>query len=170
MGSVKQFVASTCWLLAAAASYGQNEGGLSAREHHADRFPAVFDANGTYVGAIQAFDANFGVNMMINGAVVFVNIQRLSENNFSVASASRFHWKAIDCTSSANCSNPLLVSCGGALCPARPSMAIRRGSVVTLYIATPSNSAAGNAFDPEWVVEAAYDLTLHHPEPLTVRY
>ena len=170
MGPVKRIVVSACWLLAAAGSYGENQRGLDARERHAERAAAVFDANGTYVGTVEAFDAVFGVDMTINGAVVFVKIQRLSEGNFSNASASRFHWMAFDCATGADCGSPLRVSCGGALCPARPSMAIRRGSAVTLYIASPSNSIAGNPFDPEWAVEATYDLTLHHPEPLTVRY
>jgi hypothetical protein len=170
MGPVKRIVASTCWLLAAAGSYGQNQRRLDTHERHAERVATVFDANGAYVGTVDSFDAVFGVDMTINGAVVFVKIQRLSDDNFANASASRFRWMATDCTTGPDCSNALPVSCGGALCPARPSMAIRRGSAVTLYIASPSNSTAGNPFNPEWAAEATYDLTLHHPEPLTVRY
>ncbi|MEI6003470.1 hypothetical protein H3V53_42335 [Paraburkholderia bengalensis] len=111
MVPLSRSVALICCLLAAAASYGQDQRGLDKR--NAERVAAVFDANGTYVGNAEAFDANFGVEMAINGAVVYVGIQRLSDDNFSNASASRFRWKAIDCTTAANCSNPLLVSCGG---------------------------------------------------------
>jgi hypothetical protein len=170
MSPVKRIVASTCWLLAAAGSYGQSQHGMDTHEHHTGRVAAVFDANGAYVGTVDALDAVFGVDMTINGAVVFVKIQRLSDDNFSNASASQFRWMATDCTTTADCNSVMPVSCGGALCPARPSMAIRRGSAVTLYIASPSNSTAGNPFNPEWATEATYDLTLHHPEPLTVRY
>ncbi|WP_233839016.1 hypothetical protein [Paraburkholderia sp. ZP32-5] len=171
MSAVKHIIASTCWLLAAAGAYGQNQRGVDMHEHHqAEHVAAVFDANGAYVGTIDALDAVFGVNMTINGAVVFVKIQRLSNDDFSNASASQFRWMATDCTTESNCTGVVPVSCGGALCPARPSMAIRRGTAVTLYIASPSNSTVGNPFNPQWAPEATYDLTLHHPEPLTVRY
>jgi len=170
LGSVKRIVAFVSLLLLAAGSYGENGREPGRRENQALGVAAVFDANGAFVGSAQALDANFGVVIEINGAAVFVGIQRLSADTFANASATQFRWKAIDCTVSANCSDPLLVNCGGALCPARPSMAVRRGSGVAVYVASPSNSIAGNIFNPEWAIEAIYDLTLHHPEPLTVRW
>lgn len=170
MEKIKHMLAAACWLLIAAGAYGQTPQAQSPREHHEGRVARVFDAKGVYVGEAHALDATFGVYMKIDDALVFVRIERMTNDDWTNASASRFRWKAIDCTTSTNCPDPLLVNCGGSLCPARPSMSVRRGSAVTLYVASASNSIGLNTFNPDWAIETTYDLTLHHPEPLIVRY
>lgn len=151
--------------------------------------PLVFDAQGKFVGLLED-EGGPGVYMTISGAIAFVPMERVPVSGdggpLTVYSASEFRWSgtnAADFTSTDCNGTPIITLTTGI----RPSVAIRQGTDVTLYVAAATNSgpmrvgstrsgpnftcvsfAAPNT-EYGWPTETAYSLTGAHPEPLTIR-
>jgi hypothetical protein len=151
------------------------------------RVPRLFDAQGKVVGPIETFRSEPGVYLTINGALTFVAVRRQATADYSQYSASQFQWAdtAFIPYTGPNCSgSPIIVYYDGP----RPSMAVRQGADVVVYVAadawsapaaaasvrqspnssecTPYGSTIPSAFTPE----STYPITQFFPEPLTIRY
>ena len=146
--------------------------------------PKVYDAQGKYVGRLETNSNQDGVFLTINGAVTFVGIGRLSVG--SQISATQFQWASVGVISypSTDCSGPPLLEY---VSGPRPSMAVRQGADVVLYVAGEANSTTVHAsstrqnpninvcspfsFDLNqvFIPDTPYPLTQMYPEPLTIR-
>ncbi|MGF6936514.1 hypothetical protein OKW41_005676 [Paraburkholderia sp. UCT70] len=158
-------------LFNAPSVFAGGDDALSARSSHSDTHVLkLYDARGRLIGPLVSSEFHTGVTLWLNGAVVFAGITRVASFNPVSASASQFQWFASQTCPDPSCSNPPIVSCYPELCPVRPSIAVRQGDDVTLFIApdTYSNAQTG-AGEPAWTPEFGYDLTQHYPEPLSVR-
>ncbi|BBP99084.1 hypothetical protein BSFA1_42130 [Burkholderia sp. SFA1] len=189
-------IASVLATLALTAHAGDDDG-----HHHRDRHvPKVFDAQGREVGPLESDAIENGVYIEINGAITFVPIGRVG--TVERGSATQFQWgsdrpiligEVAYPTSDCSGTPFLYYSHGsGTLGPPltsgpRPSIAVRQGADVTVYIASDADSspvnvqsALGNPNPSEcqrlratltaWTVGSSYVITQHHPEPLTIHY
>jgi len=150
----------------------------------------IFDAQGKFVGLLEDYGGP-GVYLMVANAIAFVPIERVIVSGDggpqTVYSATEFRWSgtnAADYTSSDCSGAPVITLIGGV----RPSLTIRQGTDVTLYVAPTTNSGpirigstrSGPNFNcvpsgvPSteygWPTESTYSLNGAHPEPLTIRY
>lgn len=144
----------------------------------------VFDANGHVVGDLTIFGALNGVAFTVGNATTVVPIERVQDASRRF-SAIDFRWVAAVGFSfaSSDCSgNPILDSINGP----HATFALRRGNVVTLYVAVEgvqqiftANSFLDTAtgcrqlpgFGVEgWAVGASRVISDEHPEPLRVGY
>lgn len=172
-------------IFGATLSYADDGGSSDPREHGDHHVLKVFDGQGKVVGSLASYGGNDGVFLTINGATTFVPIGR--KNNNGQYSASEFVWGDVGFIpyASPNCSGtPIMVYYYGP----RPSMAVREGVDVTLYIAkdaysgpvqavsvrqNPTLSQCDNTFsylEYGFTPEATYPLTQHYPEPLRIGY
>ncbi|SAK93562.1 hypothetical protein AWB79_06967 [Caballeronia hypogeia] len=97
------------------------------------RPPQVFDAKGHVVGELASFGGVSGVRVVAGNAVTIVQIARSSDasgdqsaTGFAWATSSSAEFTSTDCSG-----DPIVVPSGGP----RPSIAIRQGNDVTVYIA-----------------------------------
>jgi hypothetical protein len=155
----------------------------------------VFDGQGRYVGPlVSGNDSQVTTTIVANGAVIVVPLSRLYNSSTSESSASLYEWG--DSLSSSgdypttDCSGPPFIDADS---PGRPSMTIRIGTDVTVYIAPDAESSTvtihsmglpgqcetlgSNPSVPPvitfegWATpESTYTLTQHYPEPLSVHY
>jgi hypothetical protein len=141
----RAFVAAlfTC---AVAASYGDDA--LRGRDPFHDtraRHLQVFDAQGHRVGRLTSLGGSDGVLLDSDGVPIFAAIERRSDSNGT--SATDFQWSAPSVLSypTANCSGAPVVRYDSDIYrqqAARPSMAVRTGTDVTVYIAAEGYSVA----------------------------
>ncbi|WP_233839015.1 hypothetical protein [Paraburkholderia sp. ZP32-5] len=190
-------------LSVAATSYG---GGNQAphndsRERNDDPVLALYDSNGTRVGPIVSYGYQDGVVLTIDHTPVFVPVVRaqvtgppndITQQNIEY-SASQLVWMGAPGVyfDASNCAGTsyLGVSDGfyNIYAPVRPSIPVRAGANVTLYIAADSASASTpvssffatvlnscQSFQPDsielWKSGSTFDLTGHYPEPLSAHY
>ncbi|SAL83914.1 hypothetical protein AWB67_06538 [Caballeronia terrestris] len=150
----------------------------------------VFDSQGKFVGPLEDYGGP-GVYLTVSGAIAFVPIERVIVSGDggpqTVYSATDFRWSgtnAADYTSSDCSGTPVITLTTGV----RPSVTIRQGTDVTLYVAPATNSGpiligsirSGPNFrcvpsgvpstEYGWPTESTYSLTGAQPEPLTIRY
>ncbi|GJH14760.1 hypothetical protein IAG25_28635 [Caballeronia sp. EK] len=189
-------IASVLATLALTAHAGDDDG-----HHHRDRqVPKVFDAQGREVGPLESDAGQNGVYIEINGAITFVPIGRVG--TAERASATQFQWGSdrpiligTVAYPSSDCSGtPVLIYSFGSgtqvllyTSGPRPSIAVRQGADVTVYIASDADSGPVNvqsshlnsnfsectrfvATITAWTVGSSYVITQHHPEPLTIHY
>jgi hypothetical protein len=156
-------------------------------QHEEGHVPKVFDAQGKFVGYFVAGSGGEGVYLEINGAVVFAAIGRASIDNGAHVSANQWQWSSVGFIpyASSDCSGPpLMFYYSGA----QPSMEVRQGTDVLLYVAGNGYTSTVHAssvrqnptiqqctaysYDiPVFQVDpSGYSLTQHYPEPLTIRY
>lgn len=174
-------IASVLATLALTAHAGDDDG-----HHHRDKrhVPTVFDAQGGEVGPLEFDAGQDGVYIEINGAITFVPIGRVGTNER--ASATQFQWGSVGIVAypSSDCSgSPVLLYTSGP----RPSIAVRQGADVTVYVASDADSGPVNVQSSHqnpnfsqctpfvntiaaFTVGSSYVITQHHPEPLTIRY
>ena len=172
-------------LLGAASAYaGDSQDQQHGSQGDGRGGPEVYDAQGKYIGPLVESNFGDGVYLTINGAVTFVPINRVSGS--TTASATQFQWSGSGPAvfSSSDCSGPPILSVNSW---ARPSMAIRRGADVVLYVAGDAGSrplAAGSERMPpnldvclpivvdmpdSFAAQTTYPLTQAYPEPLSIR-
>ncbi|MGF6267199.1 hypothetical protein OKW49_008193 [Paraburkholderia youngii] len=160
----------------------------------------LFDAHGNPVGPVVSYGAENGVMLPINGALVFLPVQRISRVDAVTAtqqfSSTQLQWAANSGVfySTSNCSGQAFVGVlnvedGNDAAPTRPLVLVRVGSNVSLYIATNTHSQTqsmssfffpfpGNATCQPmatqpiigWNAESTFDLTGHYPEPLRMGF
>lgn len=151
------------------------------------RVPKLFDSQGKVVGPVESFRNEPGVYLSINGALTFVPVRRQSNADYSQYSASQFQWSdtGFIAYTGANCSgSPIIVYYDGP----RPSMAVRQGTDVVVYVAADAWSAPtvaasirqnpnlsectsySGTIPSAFVPESSYPITQFYPEPLTIRY
>ncbi|MFM0040297.1 hypothetical protein PQQ73_37615 [Paraburkholderia strydomiana] len=183
---MRYFIVLALLMLNAAAAGADNlqdrRRGSEGEERH---IPKVFDAQGKFVGRLEGSSGGDGVYLEVNGAVVFAAIAR--QTNGAQASATQWQWASAGFISypSSDCSGPPLIFYYSGV---QPSMAVRQGADVVLYVASGGSSTTvhassvrqnpnidqctANAYDiPGFVVEpSGYSLTQHYPEPLTIRF
>ncbi|MEI6003471.1 hypothetical protein H3V53_42340, partial [Paraburkholderia bengalensis] len=142
-----------------------------------------------------------GVTLTINGAVVFVPVARaqsagppsdISSPSVQYSASQLVWWSASGVYFAASdCAGGGYLSIFDALynfyAPSRPSIPVRAGANVTLYIAADSASAHTSvssffstalsrceSFQPDsielWKSESTFDLTGRYPEPLSAHY
>jgi hypothetical protein len=148
------------------------------------RFLAVVDAHGRFVGPLKSG----GVELTVNGAIVFVPIHRASGADGHTL-ASQYVWGGVSYGNSfrtSDCSGTPFIR-GELTGTLRPATIVRQGGEATLYIAPDSFSsdfaplvrseryvegpcATLTPVDREegWTPESSFPLTQHYPEPLTV--
>ncbi|BCQ30347.1 hypothetical protein NK8_85380 (plasmid) [Caballeronia sp. NK8] len=174
-------IASVLATLALTAHAGDDD----RHQHRDDRHaPKVFDAQGREVGPLVSDASQNGVYIEINGAITFVPIARAGTDDR--ASATQFQWGSIGIVAypSSDCSgSPVLFYTSGP----RPSIAVRQGADVTVYVASDADSGPvhiqSSHQNPNFsqctpyvttitafAVGSSYVITQHHPEPLTIRY
>lgn len=169
---------------------GESRDGRYKNHDRADVQPLVFDAQGKFVGPLDDY-GDQGVYLTISGAATFVYIERAIVSGDggpqTIYSGTEFKWSSTNAAdySSSDCSGtPIITLTGGV----RPSLAIRRGAEVTLYVAPATNSGpmrvASTQSGPDfhcapsgvptteygWPTENTYSVTGAYPEPLTIRY
>jgi hypothetical protein len=159
-------------------------------EHHLWK---VIDARGQVVGALANMFPDSGDGMSpgvllnVHGVTVFVPIQRANGADGQTV-ASQYGWGATLYVnySSADCSGTPFVI-GNQSAALRPSLVVRQGADVTLYIApdtystnvAPSTRSTRFLSDPciagtplnrieGWIPESSFPLTQYYPEPLTL--
>ncbi|RFU48867.1 hypothetical protein [Paraburkholderia sp. DHOC27] len=192
------------FMLACSATVAYAAGGFDSPEPHGvDRYtPNVYDAQGKFVGPLASASGVSGVFLTVNGALTFVPIIH-SAKNFALGrleaerSASQYQWSDAESEAfaSADCAgNPVITQTGETEdnSVGRPSMLIRNGTDVTLYVAADTYSSLNivnsardllqgtpgscvgespaNFIDPAWPVESVYPITQHYPEPLRVGF
>jgi hypothetical protein len=145
----------------------------------------VFDAQGNMVGPLVSRQNQDGVQLTVNGTVIFAGVTRVSTNNGSQFSASQWQWANTGFVvyPAPNCSGDPVITY--AMAPVRPTMLVRTGADVTAYIAKDAYStsmavASMRQTDGQcvsfthpldgWTPESTYPLTQHYPEPLTIHY
>lgn len=190
--------------LACSATLSYADGGADSPERRGEdhRVPSVYDAQGKFVGSLTSASGVSGVFLKVNGALTFVPIIHSAKNYLhgrldAERSASQYQWSdsASEAYASTDCSgNPLIIDTGNTQDDSvgRPSMLIRSGADVTLYVASDTYSSInvigsfrsfftgvpescfaespGNFTPPAWPMESAYPITQHYPEPLRVGY
>jgi hypothetical protein len=162
--------------------------------------PKVYDAQGKYVGQLETNSGTDGVFLTLNGVVTFAGIARLSVTTpagiILSVSATQFQWASKNSINyqSADCSGAPFMDWLVQLAPyalgPRPSVAVRLGTDVVLYVAgeadsttisarsyrqSPNSSACQTLSVPiehdlSFLSERSYPLTQMYPEPLTIRY
>ncbi|SAK86568.1 hypothetical protein AWB77_04623 [Caballeronia fortuita] len=97
------------------------------------RWPQVYDASGQWVGGLESFGGVSGVRVIAGDAATIVPIARTSDaygnqsaTDFTWATSSSAEFTSTDCSG-----DPVVVPSGGP----RPSIAVRQGNDVTVYIA-----------------------------------
>ncbi|WP_244817874.1 hypothetical protein [Caballeronia sp. Lep1P3] len=183
---MRAIVVSALLLLYASASFGDD---TSGDIHKLGAELLVYDAQGRPVAPLDDYGGQ-GVYLTINGAIAFAFIERTIVSGDggpqTVYSGTNFRWSgtnAVDFTSSDCSGTPIITLTSGV----RPSLAVRRGADVTLYVAPDTNSApmrvASTLSGPNfqcttatvptteygWPAAITYSLTGSHPEPLTIR-
>jgi hypothetical protein len=151
LGALSMVVAS----LACAGEQGHWEG----RE-----IEKVFDANGHVIGDLKSFGGVSGVQVIAGNAATIVQISRASDST-GHESATDFAWDTAASTefTSTDCSgDPIVVSTGGP----RPSVAVRQGNDVTVYIAT--DSAVQSFTARSMLVAGPVIRCVANPAPITV--
>lgn len=156
--------------------------------------PKVYDARGEYVGQLGTNNGVDGVFLTISGAVTFVGVERASVG--TQLSATQFQWTTSSYIEypSTDCSGPpVLEYNNGRPTPytlgPRPSVAVRQGADVVLYVAGEADSTTVQAWSYRtnpvmnvcktysaslergqvFALDTTYQLTQIHPEPLTIR-
>lgn len=158
---------------------------------------ALFDGNGTRIGPVVSYGFADGVVLTINGAALFVPVTRVQRPgvapnpmNFS---STQLQWREANGVyyGAANCAGQSYIGAIDAFynvyAPTRPSIPVRAGGNVTLYIAADTVSAStpvasffatvlnrceSFAASPVevWPSASTFDLTGHYPEPLSAHY
>lgn len=170
-------------------------------ERHRDPVLMLYDSHGARIGPIVSYGFQDGVMLTLNGAVVFAAVARAQSADGSTGtfppsvrySASQLTWLTASGVyfASSDCTGAGYFRVSDAVvnlyAPTRPSIAVRAGQKVTLYIAsdtTTSSTAVSSffatvlnrclSFPPEsidlWKTESTFDLTDHYPEPLSAHY
>jgi hypothetical protein len=162
-------------------SQDRRQSGGSDERH----IPKVFDAQGKLVGPLAGSSGGDGVYLNVGGEVVFAAIAR--QTSGTQVSATQWQWATTGFIpyASSDCSGPPLMFYYSGV---YPSMAVRQGVDVVLYIASGEYSTTVHAsslranpnidqcttysYDlPVFLVDpSGYALTQHYPEPLTIRY
>ncbi|MGF6935505.1 hypothetical protein OKW41_004667 [Paraburkholderia sp. UCT70] len=184
----KVLVAALLALSMATLSYGfdgSGSGGRESGERGGQRTPKVFDSQGKVVGPLISYEP-LGTVLLVNGAVIFAPIQRVSISNGSQHSASQFQWAGdFSAYPTSDCSgSPLITPTAAATSQVRPSQIVRQGVDATVYIAGDTYSvqttfmsflisgrcSPGQETLEAWSPESSYSLTQYYPEPLTIHY
>jgi hypothetical protein len=187
----------------AVTSYGGDD--LASRTGLRDRnnapVLALYDSNGALVGPIVSYGFQDGVMLTIDREVVFVPVVRAQAvgppsdiSNQSIEySASQLVWMSAPGVyfGASNCVGASYMSVSDAFyniyAPVRPSIPVRAGANVTLYVASDNSSTSTavasffatvlnscQSFQPDsielWKSERTFDLTGHYPEPLSAHY
>lgn len=187
--SIVKFAA--VFLLCTSAAYAGDDAStaMHSRDGHESHVLKVVDARGKDVGRFSTLLGHPGVYLPIDGALVFVGIERkqFGTNEYS---ASQFQWAGDLSVSyiSNNCTGTPLVNLS--LSP-RPDVVIRTGADVTLYIGTNRYSGGvqvGSTYDATggpatahcdassfpgdtlWDVQRSISLAQKYPEPLRIGY
>ncbi len=180
-------------LMRSLACAGDDAHDHDRRRHDDHRVLKLYDARGQVVGRLASYQGGPGVYLSIDGAIVFAAVYWLSLPYPGTRDSARFQWSAFApySYSSTDCSgSPIIPPQTGP----RPTVAIRKGPDVTLYIAGDTASAPKQilsvSFDgtscvpppgvdhmppstapvPAFSAETTYSLTAHYPEPLTIGY
>ncbi|WP_248324251.1 hypothetical protein [Caballeronia sp. Sq4a] len=163
--------------------------GESDRDRHdGPRKLRVFDSRGIVVGPLV--DAPFssfssGALITVNGANVVVPIRRMTDSGGHVSSTQYAWAEGKPWYSTTDCSGPPVIIDTFAVL--RPLEVVRRGTDVTAYIASDTDTASVDlrsysdakdrcsAYDLPgvggvWMTGFAYSLTQYFLEPLTVHY
>ncbi|ALE59037.1 hypothetical protein P0D87_12415 [Paraburkholderia sp. RL17-368-BIF-A] len=200
---MRQSLLGPLLLTVAIASYGGSDATsrTGPRESNDDRALTLYDSRGARVGQIASYGFVDGVVLAINGARVFVPVERVRTSavpdDFSGLSvrysASQLVWGSASGLyfAESNCAGASYISVYDGLynfyAPTRPSIPVRSGSIVTLYVTSDGASASVSvasffstlfnrceSFQPQsidaWKSESTFDLTGHHPEPLDAHF
>lgn len=184
-------VAAVLCLVSALSCYADADNGRDGHRHDEHNVLKLYDAQGKLVGRLASYGGYDGVFLTIDNAIVFARITWLN-TNFSDYYSSKFQWLTYGPFNYSNtdCSGTPIISPGSG---PRPSIAMRTGADVTLYIAGDTNSSPAQivaTFDgttcapppvighvppstapvPAFTAESNYSLTAHYPEPLTIGY
>jgi len=143
---MRQLTVAALLICAAAASYGHDA--LRGRDPSHDsgaQHLQVFDAQGHRVGRLASLGGSNGVLLDSDGVPIFAVIERKSDANGT--SATEFQWSAPSVLSypTADCSGAPVVRYDSDIYrqqAARPSLAVRTGADVTIYIAAEGYSVA----------------------------
>ncbi|WP_233839017.1 hypothetical protein [Paraburkholderia sp. ZP32-5] len=143
---MRRLIVALLLTCAAAASYSDDaHHGRDRSDDNGTRHLQLFDAQGHRVGRLTSLGGSDGVLLDSDGVPIFAAIERRSDSNGT--SATDFQWSAPSVLSyaAAGCSGTPLVRYDPDTYrqqAARPSMAVRNGADVTIYIAADGLSAA----------------------------
>lgn len=166
-----------CALCGTVSAFGDEHNGSGHHRDHDRGGPVVLDANGKVVGPLTTYGNFDGVIVNVDHVATFIPIIRSS-----TGSLSEFLWwvNGLVSYASPGCSGrPLIASPFNG---PRPSVAVREGTDVVLYIGADTNSASfpvGSALEGTLCVaksgtvaaftpESDYALSRHFPEPLKI--
>lgn len=140
---MRRLVVAALMICAVTASYGDDETGNDRQAFHRERVRLqVFDAHGRRVGPLTSLAGSDGVLLNADGVPIFVAIER--KISTTGTSATDFQWSAPALLSYAtsDCSDgPFVRGDANQQQAARPSMAVRSGPDVIVYIAAEGFSA-----------------------------
>jgi hypothetical protein len=182
---MRSFLMAVITLLLTAAAYGADSQGIGQQSASArQRSLKLFDANNKVVGRVSSFQGADGVFLTINGSIIFVPVTQLYDATTQTYSSTQFSWLSFNKIPfvSSNCTGQPLIPFDSN--GPRPSVTIRQGSDVIVYIGSSTNSSvvstASNLQETYCTTtpgtvsavqpESSFSITQKYPEPLTIHY